>query len=740
MADTYEFQAEITQLMSLIVNAFYSQKEIFLRELVSNSSDALDKIRYRSLTDQSVLEGEEELRVRVVPNKEANTLTVEDTGVGMTKDELVNNLGTVARSGTKRFMSDLQEGKADLSLIGQFGVGFYSAFLVADTVEVYSKSPDSDKSYKWTSNAGNQFTVEEVDDFDLKRGTRIVLHLKKEQDEYLDDNRLKDVLTKHSMYVSYPIELYMTKTKEVEVEQSETIEEADEEAETAETNEDGDTDKDKVEVEDVDDDEKDSDDEAEVQKETVEYHEFEQVNDQKPIWTKDSKEVTQEEYETFYKGLTNDYDSFAAVKHFKVEGGLEFTSLIFAPKKAPFDMFQGQKKETDVKLYVRRVFITDKCTDLVPEYLSFLRGVVDSNDLPLNVSREMLQESRLIGQMKKHITKKALEMLTDLADSNEEEYEKFYQEYSKNLKLGVHEDDKNKDKLSHLLRFYTSKHKDKPVSLKQYVEEMKDDQKGIYYLTGESLETLDNTPFLEKLRKKGYDCLLLVDAIDEYAVQKLDKYEDKELVCVTKESFKLDEEEEVKDEDYKKLLDYCKESLGEQVSKVTMSNTLESSPAVLKTGQYGWSANMQRIMKAQALNSNPMMQFMMSQKTMELNPNHKLVKMLNTRVEGGKTDNTTKNLVQLIFDTSLLTSGFTVEKPHDYASRVYRMLEVGFSLDDDDEDEDDLVEPENLPELEKASGEESTSEQVAKEVVEGVVEDVVSGDDDEEGTVMEQVD
>ena len=752
--ETFQYKADNKALMDLIVNAFYSQKEIFLRELVSNASDALDKIRHRSLTDKELLAVEPELYVRVAADKDAKTVTITDTGVGMTREELIENLGTVAKSGTKAFMEQLQDSK-NSGLIGQFGVGFYSSFLVADNVEVTSRAAGSEEAFRWVSTSSDgTFAVDAVDDFELGRGTRLVLHLKDDAEEYLDESRLKDVLKKHSYYISYPIELYETVTEEVPVDSNEQdavgtlsekefnekinadsadvpqveevneevpqVEEVNEEVpQVEEVNEEvpqveevnaSTTDvpqveevtaksNDKITVEDVEEDDEDDEDNKEHENQpnkktkAVEKKKFIVINNHKPLWTKDKDSITEEEYQQFYQSLAQSDDKYITVKHFKVEGQLEFTGLLYIPRKAPHDMFQSKQKESHVKLHVKKVFITDKCTDLVPDYLSFLRGIVDSNDLPLNVSREMLQESAAIKIMCKKVTSKALEMLADLAD-NEKEYLGFYKEFSRNIKLGVHEDTKNKDKLTKLLRFYTKNHKDEPISLDKYVEEMKENQKEIYYVSGESMESLENTPFLESLKKKGYDALLLVDPIDEYAIQKLDKYDDKSLKCVTKEGFKLDEDSKVEDTDEtKKLTEYFSQVLGNKVEKVVLSNSLVSSPCVLTTNSYGWSANMQRIMKSQTLkNDDPMTQFMMGRKVMELNPSHRLVKLVNKHVKEGTTSETTEETVHLLYDTSVSPSGFTLEDPQDYAQRVYKMMADRFGLEEDQEDQEDQEE------------------------------------------------
>ena len=741
-AEVSEFQAEVSRLMDIIINSLYSNKDIFLRELISNGSDSLDKIRFLSLTDESVLGSGEEanLDIRIKVDKENGVLSIRDRGVGMTKAELKENLGTIAKSGTSAFLEQMQKG-GDMNLIGQFGVGFYSVYLVADFVEVRSKHNSEDKQWIWESKADGAFAISEDEGEPLGRGVEINIYLKEEAQEYLEEDKLKELVEKYSEFINFPI--YLWNSEEVEEDVPLSDEELAEQAAKAEGEEDEEdleeTDEDdESEENDEDDDEVEDEDEEELpQTKTVKktVWDWKTVNDNKAIWLRSSTEVEDDEYTKFYKALSKDDKEPLSYTHFKAEGDVEFKSILFIPEKPPSDLFDNYyNKAAALKLYVRRVFISDEFDELLPKYLSFIKGIVDSDTLPLNVSRETLQQHTSLKTIKKKLVRKALDMIRKLAeegqddddddeaavaadDSAEEEetkYDKFWKNYGKAIKLGIIEDASNRTRLAKLMRFYTSKSPTKLVSLEQYVERMKPGQKSIYYLAGESREALEKSPFLEKLLHKDLEVIYFTDPIDEYTMQNLTEFDDFKFSNASKEDLKFGDDtdaakarlKKVKEE-FKDFIKWWKEILpSEDVEAVKISNRLVTTPCSVVTSKYGWSANMERIMKAQALSDDGRMAYMRGRKTLEINPGHPIIKTLKEKSEDDADDEDTKRTALIMYETALLESGFMFEEPKGFAGRLFDMVRRDLGVEADAEVEEPDVDAEPEAAAEEASKDE----------------------------------
>jgi len=665
-SESFEFQAEITQLMSLIINAVYTNNDIFMRELISNSSDAIDKIKYLGFNDESQLKSGSEFYIKIIPNKEEKTLTFVDTGIGMTKDDLKNNLGTIAKSGTSDFLKSLTD-KQNINMIGKFGVGFYSAYLVANSVDVYSKNND-DVSYMWSSNASSSFTITPIDimPYDLQRGTCIVLHMKDDALEYLDDNKIREIVKLYSQFTSYDILLRTL----VENKKSENEE-------------------DKADIEDVEDVDVENIEKNVVNESTITEYKFTKLNEI-PIWAKNHSEVSESEYKEFYKVITGEsWSSYTTLSHFHIEGNMDFTAIVFVPEKAPFDMFQKRETRNNIKLYVRKVYITDDCNELCPEWLSFVRGVVDSVDLPLTISRENFQHVKIMKQISKSLVKKCIEMLTNLADDTDK-YNSFYKEFSKNIKLGVYEDSTNRQKLLNLLRFDTSHGKNQ--SLFDYCSRVKENNTNIYYISSDENTVLDS-PFTEKCLKNGHEVIYMTDVLDEYIMQQVRDFsvDDKtfKFVNLTKEGFKSDGDNQT-EENVEELCKYMKTVLGNNVEKVVKSERLENRPAIIVTSEFGHTARMEQIMNSQAMKgNNEMFSYMKSRKTLEINPNNKIIKELHKRVSSGKHDKMCSDLVTLLYESAMLVSGFSLDRPSAFVDKINNIIETGLNLDEDSDENSD---------------------------------------------------
>ncbi|KAM0967640.1 hypothetical protein ACFX13_016396 [Malus domestica] len=715
-AQHFEFQAEVSRLMDIIIHSLYSNKDIFLRELISNASDALDKIRFLALTDKDVLgEGDNtKLEIQIKLDKEKRILSIRDRGIGMTKEDLIKNLGTIAKSGTSAFVEKMQT-SGDLNLIGQFGVGFYSVYLVADNVEVISKHND-DKQHIWESKADGSFVVaEDTENEPLGRGTEIRLHLREEAGEYLDESKLKELVKKYSEFINFPIHLWASKEVDVEVPADE--DESSDEEESSESE------KREEETEKSEDEDEDAEKKPKTKTKKETTYEWELLNDVKAIWLRSPKEVTDEEYTKFYHSLAKDFSDEKPLSwsHFTAEGDVEFKAVLFVPPKAPHDLYESyyNANKSNLKLYVRRVFISDEFDELLPKYLNFLMGLVDSDTLPLNVSREMLQQHSSLKTIKKKLIRKALDMIRKLAEEDPDEssdkdnkeveksedeekrgqYTRFWNEFGKSIKLGIIEDAANRNRLAKLLRFESTKSDGKLTSLDQYISRMKSGQKDIFYITGASKEQLEKSPFLERLKKKNFEVIFFTDPVDEYLMQYLMDYEDKKFQNVSKEGLKLGKDSKDKElkESYKELTKWWKSALAsDNVDDVKLSNRLADTPCVVVTSKYGWSANMERIMQSQTLSDANKQGYMRGKRILEINPRHPIVKELRERVVKNAEDESVKKTAQLIYQTALMESGFNLPDPKDFASRIYSSVKSSLNINPDVavEEEDDAEEVE----------------------------------------------
>lgn len=669
--ETYEFQADVGRVMDIIINSLYSNRDVFLRELVSNAADACDKKRFLSITTGDDSDDGKNLAkptIRIRSNKEDMTVTIEDSGVGMTKTELQNNLGRIAQSGTKKFLEALGENSgsgsssADVNLIGQFGVGFYSAYLVADKVEVVTKSMQPNSvQLRWTSDASSKYTIaEETDDPIEGSGTRLILHLKDDALEYLEPAKLEDLLQHYSEFVEFPISVWKEKTEYKRVPDEEANNDLPEGEEPK----------------------------MKTVPETTEG--YEQMNTNKPIWLRSPSDVSEEEYKDFYQSAFRaSYDEPLAHTHFSLEGQIECKSILYIPGMLPFelsrDMFDDDSR--NIRLYVKRVFINDKFEDIVPRWLKFVRGVVDSQDLPLNVSREILQKSKVLSIINKRLVRKSLDMIRDIeSDEDDSKYIMFWNNFGKYLKVGVIEDSRNKEDIIPLLRFYSSRSGEEYTSLEQYVEGMKENQKQIYYVTADGRAKAQRSPAAEKVQSRGYEVLYLTEPLDEIMIESVTKYKDFNLVDVSKEGLNLDDEdreerkkkEEELNEGHKAVKEYLETVLAGKVQKVKLTDLLSESPAALVQSAYGMSPTMQRYMKAQNVASGGSDSGMMgsfNQAVLEVNPKHPIMRDLERMIESeGRDSDMAKNFAVLLYDVAALTSGYEIEDSSDFAGRILSIM------------------------------------------------------------------
>ena len=632
--ETYEFKTEVQQLLNLIINSLYSNKDIFLRELVSNASDAIDRLRFKAQTNPDLLKEDTEFKIKITPDGIKQTIEISDNGIGMTRDEVLENIGTIAKSGTADFLEAIiaanQDNVIAPELIGQFGVGFYSAFIVADKVSLITRSAESDTAVKWESHGDGTYTVEDADK--LTRGTTITLFLKKvdkDETDFTDPFVIRNIIKKHSDFVAYPVVM--------DVERDEPIPEAEQI--------------------------KDKNGKT-IGATTKKVIKEETLNSMKAIWTKDKSEISDEEYKEFYSHISHDWNPPLDHLHLKFEGTTEYSTLLYIPSKAPFDLFQPEGKH-GVHLYCKRVFIMDDCKELLPEYLGFVKGVVDAPDLNLNVSREILQQDRLILNIRKNLIKKILEMIKNF---NEENFATFWDEFGPMLKIGVHTDFDNKTKVSELLRYKTTTSKGKWVSLAEYVARMKEDQKDIYYITGENLALLANSPLLENLKDKGYEILLMTDPVDEWVVQSLSEYDGKKLVSAEKGELDIDKIDESKKKDYNALFGFIKSKLEAKIKEVRPSTRLKESLACLSGDAYDLSGYMEKILKASG------QEMPENKRVLEVNMNHPVIEKIKSLYEADQKNPQLENYSTLLYDMAVIGEGGKVDDPSRLSKTVGELM------------------------------------------------------------------
>jgi heat shock protein beta len=727
-AETFAFEAEVSKMLDIVINSLYQNKAVFLRELISNASDALDKIRFLSISKPELLKEKEELEIRIQYDEKENSLTITDSGIGMTKEELTKNLGTVARSGTSGFLNALSEGTADLNMIGQFGVGFYSAFLVSDRVKVTSKSPSDPVQHVWEClNGANDFLVyEDPKGNSLGRGTEITLYLKEDAKEYADPLKIKELATHYSEFITHPIQLRTESTTRVAKASPEKTSDAEDEFELSETS----------------DDEENADEETEE----VTTYSWDKLNTNAAIWSRDKDSISDDEYQEFWKIVSKEpYTNATAWTHFNAEGSINFRSILYLPEEVPYHLKQGQieKDGEGLKLYVRKVLISENF-DLLPRYLAnFIKGVVDSDDLPLNVNRENLQESKIIKVIAKKLTRKVIELMKKLSDEDLHEREeaklaaeeedvdeeetkepsktkgawmKFYKNFAPSLKLGVIEDDANRQRLAKLLRFKSSKFskKDEWVTLEEYVGRMKPWQKEIFFFPGEKLSLLKSSPFMHVFHEKDTEVLYFLDTADEYMVNHLYNYDGKPFRSITKEGIKFGDEDEdllkrrekVYKAKFNPLVKFLKNTYGDAVTQVVVSKRCGEAPAVVSSTQHGHSANMERMMKAQAFYHGRDEKETIAPKVLEINPRHPFIVKLLSLCPPENEDEakdfalapSTMDSAWMLFDVALLNSGFNILNQKAFSSRMTRVLKSQFDVDSLElEDEVDVPEEEDTP-------------------------------------------